>query len=76
MVGWSYRGPFDELPAEQGVVHSVVPWKDVSASEGTGIVHIAPGCGREDFGLGKEFGLAVIAPVDEFRRLHRWLSTG
>ena len=66
MVGWSYRGPFDELPAEQGVVHSIVPWKDVSATEGTGIVHIAPGCGREDFGLSKEFHLAVVAPVDEF----------
>ncbi|HZO71164.1 MAG TPA: isoleucine--tRNA ligase [Ktedonobacteraceae bacterium] len=65
MVGWKYRGPFDELPAEQGVVHTVVPWKDVSATEGTGIVHIAPGCGREDFGLSKEFNLAVVAPVDE-----------
>jgi isoleucyl-tRNA synthetase len=66
MVGWSYRGPFDELPAEQGVVHTVVPWKDVSATEGTGIVHIAPGCGREDFALSKEFNLSVVAPVDEF----------
>jgi isoleucyl-tRNA synthetase len=66
MVGWSYRGPFDELPAAQGVKHTVVPWKDVSATEGTGIVHIAPGCGREDFGLGKEFNLAVLAPVNEF----------
>src|SRR6266700_1068089 len=66
MVGWNYRGPFDELPAEQNVVHTVIPWKEVSASEGTGIVHIAPGCGREDFGLSKEFNLAVVAPVDEF----------
>src|SRR5436305_3597839 len=66
MLGWSYRGPFDELPAEQGVVHTVVPWKDVSATEGTGIVHIAPGCGREDFALSKEFNLSVVAPVDEF----------
>jgi isoleucyl-tRNA synthetase len=66
MVGWRYRGPFDELPAEQGVEHRVIPWKDVSASEGTGIVHIAPGCGREDFALSKEFNLAVIAPIDEF----------
>jgi len=65
LVGWTYRGPFDELPAAQGVVHKVIPWKEVSATEGTGIVHIAPGCGREDFGLGKEFQLAVIAPVDE-----------
>jgi len=66
MVGWNYRGPFDELPAEQNVVHTVIPWKEVSASEGTGIVHIAPGCGREDFALSKEFNLAVVAPVDEF----------
>ncbi|HLZ62426.1 MAG TPA: isoleucine--tRNA ligase [Ktedonosporobacter sp.] len=66
MVGWGYRGPFDELPAEQGVVHTVVPWKEVSATEGTGIVHIAPGCGHEDFQLSKEFHLAVVAPVDEF----------
>ena len=66
LVGLKYRGPFDELPAAQGVTHTVVPWKDVSAEDGTGIVHIAPGCGREDFGLGKEFNLDVIAPVDDF----------
>jgi isoleucyl-tRNA synthetase len=66
LVGWKYRGPFDELPVEQGVVHTVIPWKEVSATEGTGIVHIAPGCGREDFGLSKEYNLAVLAPVDEF----------
>ncbi len=33
--------------------------------EGTGIVHIAPGCGSEDFDLGKAVGLPVLAPVDE-----------
>jgi len=66
MLGWSYRGPFDELPVAQEVAHKVIPWKDVSATEGTGIVHIAPGCGREDFALGKEFHLAALAPVDEF----------
>jgi isoleucyl-tRNA synthetase len=66
MVGWRFQGPFDELPATQGVEHKVVPWKDVSANEGTGIVHIAPGCGREDFALGKEFQLSVLAPVDDF----------
>jgi isoleucyl-tRNA synthetase len=66
LVGWKYRGPFDELPAVQGVEHRVIAWKDVTADEGTGIVHIAPGCGREDFALSKEFNLAVIAPVDDF----------
>ena len=65
LVGLRYSGPFDELPAQEGVEHRVIPWKDVSESEGTGIVHIAPGAGKEDFALGKQFGLPTIAPLDE-----------
>jgi isoleucyl-tRNA synthetase len=45
--------------------HRVVAWKDVSEAEGTGIVHIAPGCGKEDFGLGKTVGLPPVAPLSE-----------
>ncbi|MEE2877119.1 MAG: class I tRNA ligase family protein [Candidatus Neomarinimicrobiota bacterium] len=45
--------------------HQVIPWDEVAEDEGTGIVHIAPGAGSEDFGLGKEFKLPVIAPLDE-----------
>ena len=66
LAGLRYRGPFDELPAQQGVEHRVVTYDDVSESEGTGIVHAAPGAGQEDFALSKEEGLAVIAPLDEF----------
>ena len=67
LVGLEYVGPFDELPevARQLTGHRVIPWKDVSEEEGTGIVHIAPGCGKEDFALGKEYDLAAIAPIDE-----------
>lgn len=65
MLGWTYDGPFDELPAQKGVAHRVISWKEVSAAEGTGIVHIAPGCGKEDYELGKEHGLVPIAPIDE-----------
>src|SRR5918911_773720 len=65
LVGRRYRGPFDDLPAQNGVEHRVIPWDEVSQDEGTGIVHIAPGCGEEDFLLGKEFGLPAIAPLDE-----------
>jgi isoleucyl-tRNA synthetase len=68
LVGLTYHGPFDELPAAAGVEHRVIPWADVSDEEGTGIVHIAPGCGQEDFALSREFGLAVIDPIDEFGR--------
>ncbi|MBI2724360.1 MAG: isoleucine--tRNA ligase [Chloroflexi bacterium] len=65
LVGLTYRGPFDELPAQQGITHRVIEWRDVSDEEGTGIVHIAPGCGKEDFALSKEHDLAVIAPSDD-----------
>jgi isoleucyl-tRNA synthetase len=46
-------------------IHRVIPWDAVSEAEGTGIVHIAPGCGKEDFALGKEEGLVPIAPLNE-----------
>jgi isoleucyl-tRNA synthetase len=67
MLGWRYTGPFDELPAWQDThaEHRIIAWEDVSASEGTGVVHIAPGSGREDFALSQENHLAVLAPVDE-----------
>jgi isoleucyl-tRNA synthetase len=65
LVGLAYSGPFDELPAAAGVEHRVIAWHEVSDAEGTGIVHIAPGCGKEDFQLSKEEGLAVIAPADD-----------
>ncbi len=46
-------------------VHRVIAWDAVGETEGTGIVHIAPGCGKEDFELGKADGLPPIAPLDE-----------
>ena len=69
LVGLEYEGPFDDLPAQAGVVHRVIPWDDVALDEGTGIVHIAPGCGAEDFELGRVHGLAVLAPINESGRM-------
>jgi isoleucyl-tRNA synthetase len=65
LVGLRYQGPFDSLGPGASVEHRVVPWDEVSLEEGTGIVHIATGCGREDFDLGRELGLPVLNPVDE-----------
>jgi isoleucyl-tRNA synthetase len=71
MVGWLYRGPFDDLSAsreaflENDYRHRVITWTEVGSDEGTGIVHIAPGCGAEDFELGRENDLPIIAPLDE-----------
>jgi isoleucyl-tRNA synthetase len=65
LVGLEYEGPFDELPAQRGVVHRVIPWGDVTLEEGTGIVHIAPGCGAEDFELAQVHDLPVLMPINE-----------
>ncbi len=83
LVDWRYAGPFDDLPAVRevfasaGYEHRVVPWDEVGEEEGTGIVHIAPGAGAEDFQLGKALGLPVIGPIDEEGRYYEgfgWLS--
>ncbi|HEY6570316.1 MAG TPA: class I tRNA ligase family protein, partial [Candidatus Limnocylindrales bacterium] len=83
LVGWRYEGPFDELPAvrdaftEAAYEHRVVAWSEVGEEEGTGIVHIAPGCGAEDFQLGTSLGLPVVGPIDEDGRYYPnfgWLS--
>ena len=67
IVGWRYRGPFDDFEAQSEAreLHRVIEWEDVGDEEGTGIVHIAPGAGSEDFQLGQENDLPVIAPLDE-----------
>jgi isoleucyl-tRNA synthetase len=66
LVGASYTGPFDELPAQQDVAHRIVAWDQVDEAEGTGVVHIAPGCGAEDFDLAESLGLQVLEPLREY----------
>ena len=65
LVGLKYDTCFPELEAQQGFEHKIVAWEDVDAEEGTGVVHIAPGCGAEDNELGKRLGLPEIMPVDD-----------
>ena len=66
LIGRRYQAPFAELTAQEGVRHRIVAWDEVSEAEGTGVVHIAPGAGREDFALGNENDIPAIAPLDEF----------
>ncbi|MCW3975861.1 MAG: class I tRNA ligase family protein [Candidatus Bathyarchaeota archaeon] len=81
MIDWEYHGPYDDLatPKMSGVekAHKIISWNEVSEIEGTGIVHIAPGCGKEDLELGKKNGLPIVAPLDEFgifKEEFGWLS--
>src|SRR6266581_2505869 len=78
VTGSRSRAPFDSIGPATEVNPRVIPWDNVSLDEGTGIVHIAPGCGVDDFDLGKAHGLEVLAPVDEAGRFYSgfgWLSS-
>jgi isoleucyl-tRNA synthetase len=44
---------------------SVITGDFVTVEEGTGVVHIAPGHGEEDYGAGLREGLEIYAPVDD-----------
>jgi len=46
-------------------MHIIIPWDEVSATEGTGAVHIAPGSGAADFELGKKHNLKQVVPINE-----------
>ncbi|MBV6458136.1 MAG: Isoleucine--tRNA ligase [Fimbriimonadaceae bacterium] len=37
----------------------------VTTEDGTGVVHTAPGHGRDDFFTGQKYGLPILCPVDE-----------
>jgi isoleucyl-tRNA synthetase len=64
LVGLEFETFFPDLPVQAGVRHVVIPWNEIDAEEGSGVVHIAPGCGPEDFELSKVLDLDVIAPLD------------
>ncbi|MDH4123032.1 MAG: isoleucine--tRNA ligase [Thermoplasmata archaeon] len=69
LLGKKYSHPLlDFVPAQKTFsgeyIHAVVV-SDTVARENTGIVHIAPGHGPEDFEIGKQFGLPAFCPVDE-----------
>jgi isoleucyl-tRNA synthetase len=64
LVGREYESPLaGYVPLQKQVRHRVVP-ADFVAMENTGMVHIAPGHGWDDFVLGAKEGLPVICPVD------------
>ena len=53
------------LPESRRFPRPVISTDFVDMSTGTGIVHIAPGHGEEDFHAGKKWGLEIFCPVKE-----------
>jgi len=64
LVGKQYETCFEEF-GTQNFEHKIVAWDQVDAEEGSGAVHIAPGCGAEDFELGQSLGLPNVCPIDD-----------
>ena len=68
MVGWRYTARSTSCPPAQATSSTAsIAWDEVSDDEGTGIVHIAPGCGKEDFALSAKRASAL--------RSRRWTRT-
>ena len=73
LVGFTYKSPFDDLPAVKktlsGYFHRVVATDSrilpISEEEGTGLVHVAPGQGVEDYRLAKKFKIPAINLIND-----------
>jgi isoleucyl-tRNA synthetase len=65
LEGIKYEMPYKDLKQQKDSPHKVVLWGLASEEEGTGIVHCAPGCGAEDFVLGKKLKFPAISPLDD-----------
>ena len=64
LVGMIYEPLFDYFK-DAAAAFRVVAADFVNTDEGTGVVHIAPGHGEDDFWLGKREGVPTISPVDD-----------
>ncbi len=66
IVGSVYEQIFADIPLDRTQYPhalTVLPADFVSTEEGTGVVHIAPAFGVEDFELGQRYGLPLLQPV-------------
>src|SRR5712692_7476356 len=59
LVGHTFRHPWID---REGTIAAA---DFVAMDQGTGLVHIAPGHGEEDYELGRSLGLPIFTPVDD-----------
>ncbi len=70
LAGLRYSRPLDlvAVPADPGNGWTVVAEEFVTATDGTGIVHLAPAYGADDYAAGQRHGLPLLNPVDDAGR--------
>ncbi|OGQ25893.1 MAG: isoleucine--tRNA ligase [Deltaproteobacteria bacterium RBG_16_71_12] len=66
LVGWTYQPlfPFFADQRAQGAFR-VIASGHVTTTDGTGLVHMAPAFGEDDFEACKQAGIALVEPVDD-----------
>ncbi|HUF27103.1 MAG TPA: isoleucine--tRNA ligase [Gemmatimonadaceae bacterium] len=64
LAGWRYRRPLDWVAFGDGEHEVIVAEEFVKADEGTGVVHMSPAFGADDYAAGQRHGLAFVQPVD------------
>ena len=64
LVGMRYSRPLDWVNLTDGDHEVIVGESFVSADDGTGVVHMAPAFGADDYAAGKRNNLAFVQPVD------------
>jgi isoleucyl-tRNA synthetase len=61
------RSEYDRLKSESKRVHTVLLSSEyVTLDAGTGLVHCAPGCGPEDYEVGREYGIPPYNMLDQY----------
>jgi isoleucyl-tRNA synthetase len=65
LVGARYRRPIDWVPYPEGTNHEIIVGESfVSADDGSGVVHMSPAFGADDYAAGRRHNLAFLQPVD------------
>ena len=64
LVGRHYQRPLDWVELGEGKHEIIVGENFVSSEDGTGVVHMAPAFGADDYASGQRNGLSFVQPVD------------
>ena len=64
IAGKSYIPLFDFAPTQSENQYKILEADYVTTEDGTGLVHIAPSFGEEDFNLGKKYELGLFDPLN------------
>ena len=64
LAGMRYKRPLDWVPYAEGAHEVIVAEDFVSADDGSGVVHMSPAFGADDYMVGKKHGLAFLQPVN------------